>query len=248
VTLAGGVVVGFEALVRWPHPQWGLLQPSQFITLAEETGCIVPIGSWALGRALADLALWQRRGQRKTPLYMSVNVSARQFREPGFVDGVRGILATSGLPVSSLMLELTESILLPHDDRFHSDLEELKASGVRLAIDDFGTGYSSLSYLRGLPIDVIKIDKSFVDGIDTSEQQQALVDGIIRMARTLRLEVIAEGIENETQRNRLVKMDCRFGQGYLLAMPMGPAEAEALVSAGRPVVAELPGVNPARLR
>jgi EAL domain-containing protein (putative c-di-GMP-specific phosphodiesterase class I) len=173
---------------------------------------------------------------------VSVNVSARQFREPGFVDGVRQALAGSGLPVSSLMLELTESVLLPRDDRFHSDLEKLKAAGIRLAIDDFGTGYSSLSYLRGLPVDVIKIDKSFVTGIGASEQQEALLEGIIRIAKTLQLATIAEGIENQTQRNELVKMGCQFGQGYLLAMPMAPAEAAALASTGQPVVAELPGV------
>jgi EAL domain-containing protein (putative c-di-GMP-specific phosphodiesterase class I) len=165
-----------------------------------------------------------------------VNVSARQFREPGFVDSVRQVLATSGLPPSSLMLELTESVLLPRDERVLSDLMALKASGVRLAIDDFGTGYSSLSYLQELPIDVLKIDKSFVDGIDTSRQQQALAEGIIRIARTLRLDVIAEGIENEVQRDLLVSMGCESGQGYLLAMPMAPEDAERLLTIGRTVV------------
>ena len=240
VNLTSGQVLGFEALVRWPHPRWGMLQPDQFIALAEETGYIVPLGSWVLERAPADLAMWQRRVPRKTAQYVSVNVSARQFREPGFVDGVRRVLATTGLAPSALMLELTESVLLPRDERVHSDLTELKASGVRLAIDDFGTGYSSLSYLQELPIDVLKIDKSFVDGIDTSEQQQALVEGIIRIARTLELEVIAEGIENEVQRDLLVMMGCQYGQGYLLAMPMAADDAEALASIGGAVVPELP--------
>jgi EAL domain-containing protein (putative c-di-GMP-specific phosphodiesterase class I) len=170
-------------------------------------------------------------------------VSARQFREAGFVERVQGLLDGAGLPESSLMLELTESVLLPHDDRINDDLKALKAAGVKLAIDDFGTGYSSLSYLRGLPIDVVKIDKSFVDGIDASEQQQALVDGIIRLARTLGLEVIAEGIENEAQRDRLKAMGCRYGQGYLLAMPMPPEEAESLAVIGRPVITGLPGIS-----
>jgi EAL domain-containing protein (putative c-di-GMP-specific phosphodiesterase class I) len=163
---------------------------------------------------------------------MSVNVSARQFREPGFVESVRQAFTASGVPSSGLMLELTESVLLPHDDRVRADLAELKASGIRLAIDDFGTGYSSLSYLKGLPIDVIKIDKSFVDGIDTSELQQALAESIIRMARTLGLEVIAEGIENTAQRDKLVRLGCRYGQGYLLAKPMPPEKAAELVSKG----------------
>ena len=234
--LTTGEVVGFEALVRWPHPQWGMLQPDQFITLAEETGYIVPIGTWVLEQAPADLARWQHRMPRKTLPYVSVNVSARQFREPGFVDNVRRVLAASRLPPSAVMLELTESVLLPRDDRVHSELMELRATGVKLAIDDFGTGYSSLSYLQELPVDVLKIDKTFVDGIGTSEQQQALVEGIIRIARTLRLEVIAEGIENEVQRDLLVMMGCQFGQGYLLAMPMTPEEAETLISIGRAVV------------
>jgi diguanylate cyclase (GGDEF)-like protein/PAS domain S-box-containing protein len=239
VALATGEIAGFEALLRWPHPRWGLLQPSQFIALAEETGAIVPIGSWVLEHASADLALWLGGSTGNTRPYMSVNVSARQFREAGFVDSVRQVLSATGLPASALMLELTESVLLPHDERVRADLADLRAGGIRLAIDDFGTGYSSLSYLKGLPADVVKIDKSFVDGIDASEQQRALVEGIIRMARTLQLEVIAEGIESEAQRDRLVTMGCRFGQGYLLAMPMAADEAEALVRAGTTVVPAL---------
>jgi EAL domain-containing protein (putative c-di-GMP-specific phosphodiesterase class I) len=149
---------------------------------------------------------------------------------------VHHVLASSGLSASALMLELTESLLLPHEQRIRADLAELHAGGIRLAIDDFGTGYSSFSYLQGLPVDVIKIDKSFVDGIDTSEPQLALVDGIIRMARTLQLGVIAEGIENDVQRDKLVTMGCRLGQGYLLAKPMSAGDAEAVVVAGRLVV------------
>ena len=141
------------------------------------------------------------------------------------------------------MLELTESVLLRRDERIHSDLMELKVIGVKLAIDDFGTGYSSLSYLRELPIDVLKIDKSFVDGIGTSPQRLALVEGIIRIARTLNLKVIAEGIETEVQRDLLVSMGCQFGQGYLLAMPVEADQAEALVRIGRGLVPELPRVS-----
>ena len=240
VALTSGEIAGFEALVRWPHPQWGMMQPSQFIELAEETGHIVPLGSWVLGQAAAEIIRWHRL-RPQTPLYVSVNVSARQFRDPGFVDGVRAVLAKSGLASSALMLELTESVLLNRDDRIHADLMELKAIGVKLAIDDFGTGYSSLSYLRELPIDVLKIDKSFVDGIAISEQRLALAEGIIRLAGTLHLDVIAEGIETEVQRDLLVSMGCRFGQGYLLAMPVAADQAEALVRIGRSLVPELPG-------
>jgi diguanylate cyclase (GGDEF)-like protein/PAS domain S-box-containing protein len=223
--------------------QWGMMQPGQFIELAEETGHIVPLGSWVLGQAAADLVQWVRQAPRQEPLYVSVNVSARQFRDPGFVGGVRRVLAESGLAPSALMLELTESVLLRRDERIHADLMELRAVGVNLAIDDFGTGYSSLSYLRELPIDVLKIDKSFVDGIGISEQRLALVEGIIRIARTLDLNVIAEGIETEIQRDLLVSMGCQFGQGYLLAMPVEADHAETLVRIGRGLVPELPRIS-----
>jgi diguanylate cyclase (GGDEF)-like protein/PAS domain S-box-containing protein len=245
VTLTTGELAGFEALVRWPHPQWGMMQPGQFIALAEETGQIIPLGSWVLGRAAADMFRWQRRLPGQTPLYVSVNVSARQFGDPGFVDGVRRVLDTSGLEPSALMLELTESTLLRRDERMYSDLMELKVVGVRLAIDDFGTGYSSLSYLRELPIDVLKIDKSFVDGIATSEQRLALVQGIVQIARTLQMDVVAEGIESEAQRDLLISMGCQLGQGYLLAMPLGPGQAEALARVGHKLVPNLPRTSSA---
>ncbi len=177
-------------------------------------------------------------------LYVSVNVSARQFSAPGFVDGVRRILSASGLEPGALMLELTESVLLRRDERVQSDLMQLKAIGVRLAIDDFGTGYSSLSYLRELPIDVLKIDKSFVDGIGISAQRLALAEGIVQIARTLQLEVIAEGIESELQRDLLISMGCQFGQGYLLAMPMEANRAQALARTGPRAFPSLPRQAP----
>ena len=257
VALTSGELAGFEALVRWPHPQWGMMQPDQFIALAEETGQIVPLGSWVLAGATADLARW-RRDLRHEPsadpvpagavpprgLYVSVNVSARQFGAPGFVDGLRRILDTSGLEPRALMLELTESVLLRKDERVQSDLAQLKAIGVRLAIDDFGTGYSSLSYLRELPIDVLKMDKSFVDDIAISAQRLALAEGIVQIARTLQLEVIAEGIESELQRDLLTSMGCQFGQGYLLAMPMDAQRAETLARIGPRTFPSLPRQAP----
>ena len=243
VDLTSGQVAGFESLVRWRHIEWGMMYPAQFIELAEETGHIVPLGSWVLGQAAADVGQWVRRIARSAPLYVSVNVSARQFRDPGFVDGVRRVLADSGLAPSALMLELTEGVLLRRDDRIHADLAELKDIGVKLAIDDFGTGYSSLSYLRELPFDVLKIDKSFIDGIATSQQGLALVEGINRIAETLHLSVIAEGIEAEIQRDLLVSMGCQYGQGYLLAMPVEADHAEALVRVGRSLVPELPRIS-----
>ena len=255
VALDTGELAGFEALIRWPHPQWGMMQPSQFITLAEETGQIIAIGSWVLrpghGRHHAaprgSAVRAGRAGRRPAPrrcrsrgapparrrdLYVSVNVSARQFADAGFADTVRQVLASSGLESQALMLELTETALLRRDERLHSDLAELKTIGVRLAIDDFGTGYSSLSYLRDLPIDVVKMDKSFVEGIAESDQRLAVAEGIVQIARTLSLEVIAEGIETEAQRDLLGSMGCHYGQGYLLAMPMPASQAEELARTG----------------
>jgi diguanylate cyclase (GGDEF)-like protein/PAS domain S-box-containing protein len=241
VELETGAVAGFEALLRWPHAEWGMVQPDQFIALAEETGHILPLGAWVLQQATTDLARWQQHARDHPPVYVSVNVSARQLRDPGFVGGVRRRLTESGLHPSSLVLELTESGLLRPDQRLRADLEELQGMGMRLAIDDFGTGYSSLSYLRDLPIDVLKIDKSFVDGIAVSTQRLALAEVIIRIAKTLGLTVIAEGIESEIQRDMLVSMGCRYGQGYLLAVPMPADEAEALLRVGRGLVPQLPG-------
>ncbi len=232
VVLATSEIAGFEALVRWPHPRWGMIQPDQFIALAEETGYIVPLGSWVLRQAVSDLVAWQRRIPGRAQLYVSVNVSARQFRDPGFVAGVRAVLAESGLAPSLLQLELTESVLLGRDDRIRAELTELKQLGVRLAIDDFGTGYSSLSYLRELPMDVLKIDKSFTDGIAASQERLALVEVIVRMAKTLGLTVTAEGIESEAQRELLISLGCETGQGYLLEKPVSADEAEALIRHG----------------
>ncbi|MGH3278806.1 MAG: putative bifunctional diguanylate cyclase/phosphodiesterase, partial [Trebonia sp.] len=241
VTLASGEIAGFEALVRWPHPQWGMMQPGQFIPLAEETGQIVPLGAWVLRQAAADMARWREQVPDHLPPYISVNVSARQFRTPGFVNSVAQALASSGLASAALTLELTESALLNRDEQMHDDLMELKLIGVRLAIDDFGTGYSSLSYLRELPIDVLKIDKSFVDEVTSSERQLALVEGIIGIAKKLELEVIAEGIETDAQREMLLAMGCRYGQGYLLAMPADAHQAEALIRRRQRLITELPG-------
>ncbi|HEY0934466.1 MAG TPA: bifunctional diguanylate cyclase/phosphodiesterase [Trebonia sp.] len=256
VLLASGEIAGFESLVRWPHPRWGMMLPDQFISLAEETGLIVPLGAWVLRQALRDAVTWRRGLPRQAaaaeadgPLpaaptlsapHVSVNVSARQFRDPGFADSVRQALEESGLPPSRLLLELTESLLLGENDRIRADLAELKEIGVRLAIDDFGTGYSSLSYLLELPIDVLKIDKSFVTGIASSWRRHALVEGITRLARTLEVEVIAEGIETETERELLAGMGCQFGQGYLLSTPVDAAAATAMLQRGRGLVAELP--------
>ena len=249
VALASGAIVGFEALLRWPRPNRRTVMPAEFIPIAEETGLIVPIGDWVLRQALHDVVRWRRDLPPHVPdkpgtwgdsPHISVNVSARQFFDPGFVSGVRRALRQSGLPPSALLLEITESLLLGGNERIRADLAELKEIGIRLAIDDFGTGYSSLAYLLDLPIDVLKIDKTFVTGIGSQWRRHALVEGIIRLSKPLQVEIIAEGIETETERELLAAMGCQFGQGYLLSVPVDAGTAEAMLGRGRGLVRELP--------
>ena len=250
VSLETGRIAGFESLVRWPRPGHRTLMPSQFIDIAEDTGLIVQLGAWVLRRALSDLAGGRaaagraaagrvpparRPPGRTADPYVSVNVSARQFRSGNLIGTVRQLLADSGLPPSLLLLELTESMLLRHEEGVAAKLAEFKRLGVRLAIDDFGTGYSSLSYLRELPIDVLKIDKSFVDGITASPQRLALVKAIVAIAGTLDIAVVAEGIETAEQCALLTDMGCDYGQGYLLARPMSWQAGQRLLEADRPL-------------
>ncbi|MFI8456111.1 putative bifunctional diguanylate cyclase/phosphodiesterase [Kitasatospora sp. NPDC085464] len=235
VDLRTGDLVAFEALVRWPHDRRGMVLPDEFIALAEESGQIVPLGAWVLERAAQEAAAWHaasstsRTAGGRPPLRVNVNVSARQFRDAGFVDVVRQAIATSGIDPHTLVLELTESVLMRRDDRIHADMATLSGLGVGIAIDDFGTGYSSLSYLREFPISLLKIDKSFIDGLGHSRQQYALVEGIARIADTLGVQVIAEGIEHPEQRDLLAAMGCPLGQGYLFAHPMDSPHARSLV-------------------
>ncbi len=238
VGLTSGDVAGFEALVRWPHATRGVILPEEFIGLAEESGQIVPLGAWVLDQAVAEAVRWQRiTADRRSgpsdpgPSYVSVNVSPRQFRDEGFVEVVHRALDRSGLAPASLVLELTESLLMRHDDRILAEMRALTELGIRIAIDDFGTGYSSLSYLREFPISILKIDKSFIDELGNSKQQYALVEGITHLADTLGVTVIAEGIENPTQQELLISMGCPLGQGFLFARPLAAEQAESLILA-----------------
>jgi EAL domain-containing protein (putative c-di-GMP-specific phosphodiesterase class I) len=219
VALATGRTVGFEALVRWNHPTRGLLPPLEFIPIAEESGLIVPLGAWILHEAIEAAVRW-RMLRPDDNFYVSVNVSARQFRAHGFVEQVRDELTRTGLPYDCLTLELTESMLVWEGGEVTEDLNALRRDGLRVAIDDFGTGFSSLSYLRRLSVDMIKVDKSFVDTMVSSSDQHAVVSAIVQLASTLRLGVIAEGIETHDELDLLVAMGCEFGQGYLLSRPM----------------------------
>jgi EAL domain-containing protein (putative c-di-GMP-specific phosphodiesterase class I) len=225
IELRTGEAVGFEALVRWHHPVRGMIAPDQFIEVAEESGLIVPMGRWVLDQALHTVAQWRRMTPPGRGPYVSVNVSVRQFRQAGFVEQVRASLEYAGVPPRALMLEITETLLMGDDLQIWSDLAVLRELGVRIAIDDFGTGYSSLGYLRERPIDVVKIDKTFIDDLVSDPEQQTMVSGIISLAHTLNLTVIAEGIETERHRDALAQLGCPLGQGYFYSSPVGPTEA-----------------------
>jgi diguanylate cyclase (GGDEF)-like protein/PAS domain S-box-containing protein len=236
VDLEDGSPVGFEALLRWQHPTHGRLSPDQFIDVAEESGLIVPIGEWVLGTAMQAARNWLT-GPDISP-YIGVNVSARQFRTPGFLAGVRRLLADTGVPPQRLMLEITESLLLHDNENVWNDMQRLRAEGVRIAIDDFGTGYSALSYLRQIPLDVVKLDRTFIQPMVSSAQQRELIEGIVNLSRVLGLQVIAEGIETDTQRDLALGVGCTYGQGYLFSRPIPEEDARqwllAQSQAGRP--------------
>jgi diguanylate cyclase (GGDEF)-like protein len=211
--------VGAEALIRWIHPTRDMVSPAEFIPIAEETGLILPIGKWVLDTACAQLSLWQLDVKTKD-LMLSVNVSAKQFNQPDFAEQVREIVQRHGINPAKLKLELTESILLDNIERIISTMNEISALGIRFSLDDFGTGYSSLQYLKKLPLYQLKIDQSFVRDIVDDSNDRSIVDTIIGMARSLELEVIAEGVETEEQKKILEKSGCTHFQGYLFGKPM----------------------------
>lgn len=228
VAIADRRVIGFEALVRWNHPELGLVSPGQFIPLAEETGLIVPIGEWVLRTACEQAARWQSQGF--DPVRVSVNLSAAQFREPGLEGVVGSVLEETGLAPSMLELEVTESMLMTDAERTVEILQRLKAMGIHLSIDDFGTGYSSLSYLKRFPIDALKIDRSFVREVTTNPDDAAIATSIILMGHSLRLSVVAEGVEEERQLSFLQVLQCNEAQGFLFSPPVPAAQAEAFLS------------------
>ena len=232
VTLTTGEVHGLEALIRWHHPSLGIISPLEFIPVAEETGLIVPIGAWVLRQACEQAAHWQGRNRGSPGLVINVNVSGRQLEDEGLLDDVKSALAESGLEPSRLVLEITESVFLHELESTVKRLHQLRQLGVRVAIDDFGTGYSSLSYLSRLPIDLIKIDKSFVDRLHVP-QELALVETIVKFGRILGLETVAEGIENPDQAAQLHQMNCEYGQGYHFARPLDALSVADFLIGGR---------------
>jgi EAL domain-containing protein (putative c-di-GMP-specific phosphodiesterase class I) len=224
VDLHGERVVGVEALVRWQHPERGLVPPLDFIPLAEETGLIVPIGSYVLTEACTTIASWNAAHPDRTPLAVSVNLSARQLASPGLPNVVAGVLVRSGLARELLCLEITESVLMEDADTSRDLLESLNRLGVTIAVDDFGTGYSSLLYLRRFPVDVLKIDRSFVAGLGTSSEDSAIVSGVIGLAKALGLRSVAEGVEEPGQAVELGVLGCDTAQGYYWSRPLEPAD------------------------
>lgn len=229
LSLTDGRVVEVEALVRWRRPGFGLTYPTTFIPVAEETGLIVPIGRWVLQQACAQAAVWN--AQVSDRLVMSVNLSARQFSDPGLVGDVERALRESGLAASALKLEITESAAVEDVQATLEKLQALKALGVQLAIDDFGTGYSWLRYLKHFPVDALKIDRSFVQGMASDAQDAAIVHSVVALAKTLNLSVIGEGIENEAQAVHLRALGCDRGQGFLFARPQPAYEIGLLLDA-----------------
>lgn len=225
---AEGKAIGAEALIRWLHPERGMINPAQFIPLAEETGLILPIGKWVLETACKQLKVWES-DQRTRHLILAVNVSAKQFHQPDFAEQVLAVLDHTGADADRLKLELTESMLVDHVDDIISKMNILKARGVKFSLDDFGTGFSSLTYLKRLPLNQLKIDQSFVRDALNDPSDAAIVRTVIALGQSLGMEVIAEGVETEEQRNFLAVHGCHYYQGYLYSKPLPIEQFEALV-------------------
>ena len=241
VSLGDAEITGLEALVRWEHPTRGLLAPGLFIPLAEETGLIIPLGKWVLREALRTTVSWQQRHPEYATLRIAVNVSGRQLQDPDFVEVVREALRDTGIEADTVVLEITETILLPGDGIITERLDELAALGVHLYIDDFGTGYSSLSYLQQLPVDGIKLAQEFVEALPGTGTEAGLVRTIRDLATTLGLDaVVAEGIERPEQWTSLLSLGYELGQGFHLAMPMPAASVDELLAAAKPPVPQPP--------
>jgi EAL domain-containing protein (putative c-di-GMP-specific phosphodiesterase class I) len=220
VSLESGRLAGFEALVRWQHPGRGLVPPSEFIPVAEETGLIVSLGQAALEKSCRRMVEWQRLSPTYRSLSLSVNLSSRQVSQPDLVDRIKGVIAETGIDPHCLKLEITESVVMENAEAAAFTFKQLRAIGVQLSIDDFGTGYSSLSYLHRFPVNYLKIDQSFVGRMSETSDNREIVRTIVTLARNLGLEVIAEGVETEHQYEQLKSLGCDFGQGYLFSKPI----------------------------
>jgi diguanylate cyclase (GGDEF)-like protein/PAS domain S-box-containing protein len=230
VSLGHGRIVGFEGLVRWQHPERGIVMPANFIAIAEETGLIVPLGWWVLRESCKQTRLWQNQFPSDPPLWISVHMSGKLFRKPDMVDHLLGILEEAGLDPSNLRIEVTENVVMDHAELAIRNLMELRALGIQLSIDDFGTGYSSLSYLQRFHYDELKIDRSFVSQLGKPGESRAIVETILNLANNLGIGVVAEGIETADQVDRLRQMKCPHGQGYWFSRPLTVSAAEELIA------------------
>lgn len=230
IGLQSGLIQGWEALVRWRHPERGMVPPLDFISLAEETGLIVPIGKWVIEEACRQASSWHQRYPSIIPRLMNVNISARQFQQRELVPTVTGALEMAHLMADQLKLEITESIMMRDPQASLESMMVFKSLNIHLVIDDFGTGYSSLSYLKRFPVDTLKVDKSFVDGLGKDPESTAIVQAIISLAKSLGMRVTAEGIETREQMEQLKALNCDQGQGYYFSRPLPVKEAEALLA------------------
>jgi EAL domain-containing protein (putative c-di-GMP-specific phosphodiesterase class I) len=229
VSLQKRKLIGFEGLVRWRHPEFGLVPPKDFIPVAEESGQILAIGQLVLESACRQAQVWHENHQLESPLFVSVNLSVKQFNQPGLVENIANVLAETNLPPHCLKLEITESVFSDNIEAAVGLLTKLRELGVQLSIDDFGTGYSSLSYLQRFPIDTLKIDRSFVNQMTENEENIAIVRTIVALAQNLGMDVVAEGVETDDQLNLLRKLDCENGQGYLFSTPLDVKDVDQFI-------------------
>jgi EAL domain-containing protein (putative c-di-GMP-specific phosphodiesterase class I) len=217
VSLQSGAIQGFEALVRWQHPERGLVSPASFIPIAEETGLIVPLGEWVMREACKQIVQWNKYNP---PAFISVNLSAKQLGQADLLKQVKSILQETGLPASYLKLEITESSIIKDPKLALETMQQLKALGVNISLDDFGTGHSSLSYLHTLPLSTIKIDRSFISRLGSDQSSLAIVRAVTELAKHMNLDVVSEGVELQEQAEYLKSLECPYAQGYLFAKPM----------------------------
>ncbi len=229
ISLTSGFILGFEALLRWQHPERGLLNPADFIPLAEETGLIFSIGNWALYEACRQMQAWRTCYRSKLLEKISVNLSLKQFSQPDLIEQIGQILRSTGLDARTLVLEITESIIVENDDKASAALLQLREMGIELSIDDFGTGYSSLGHLYNFPISVLKIDRSFISLIDTNIKNLEIVEIIVTLAHKLGVYVVAEGVETKEQLALLRKLNCEYGQGHFFSVPLNTSGVEVLI-------------------
>jgi EAL domain-containing protein (putative c-di-GMP-specific phosphodiesterase class I) len=228
-------LIGFEALIRWNHPRHGLIYPMEFIPLAEETGLIAPLGEWVLVEACRRLKLWQQRYPQDPPLTMSMNISGKQFSRSDLAEVITRILQETGLSPECLALEITESMIMVDIDSAIATMDRLRAMGVHIHIDDFGTGYSSLSHLHRFPITALKIDRAFVGKLLENGENDAIITSIVTLAKSLNLQVIAEGIELGHQLSSIKDLRCHYGQGFLFSRAMDPAAVDIWIESGTPM-------------